>query len=189
MFFVFILFLHFQSEKEIIIYKNKWVLLVQFVITGMVSMYFAIALGLSYVGDIKTANAMYPFNTENTILLLLSAGDIQSQAMIADDILSQNEFVQIAYSAKAQYAYVQGDFESLIKLKHKIFTIAPFSYNEYDEYSQMLIQGIYLYQKNGDNSSANICKQELINTRNKLHSIEDKLSHLGKMIREQILLL
>ena len=47
------------------------------------------------------------------------------------------------------------------------------------------MQGIYLYQRNDDNSSANICKQELIDTRNRLHNIKDKLSSLGKKIKEQ----
>lgn len=185
MFFVLILFLNFQSGKEIIINKNKLVIIAQAAMVGIVSIYFAIALGFSYFGNIKMADTMYHFNTENTILLLLSADDIQSQVIIADDILSQNEFVHIAYSAKAQYAYFQGDFENLIKMKHKIFEIAPFSYNEYEEYSQMLVQGIYLYQRNDDNSSANICKQELIDTRNRLHNIKDKLSSLGKKIKEQ----
>lgn len=185
MFFILILFLDFESGKNVTITKNKVVILFSMAIVGIFSFYFSIALGFSYFGNIKASDVMYPFYTENKILMLINLEDAKSQATLADDILLQNEFVQIAYSAKARYAYVQGDFGTLIKTKHKIFEIAPFSYDEYKEYSYMLIQGIYLYQNNKDNNSINICKQELIDTKNRLQSNKEKLSELGKKIKDQ----
>ena len=49
----------------------------------------------------------------------------------------------------------------------------------------MLINGRELYLKMGDEESAEICAKELKATRQKVETIESKLSALGKMIYDQ----
>lgn len=185
MFFILLLFLDFDSGKKAVLKKNCLFIVLMIVLSGLLSLYFAIALSLSYFNNYKASDAMYPFNTQNKISLLLTEDDIEIQNSISDNIISHNEYVQIAYSAKARYAYSQGDFENLIKYKNKIFQIAPFSYEEYEEYCYMLIQGIYLYQQIGDDYSAEICIQEIIDTADKLNGLEGKLSEFGKKIADQ----
>ena len=118
-------------------------------------------------------------------MALTSIKDVEALNEMADNILARNEYVPIVYSAKAKYAYSQGDFENLMKYKNMLFEKAPFQYSEYEEYCYMLINGISLYKQAGDNQSAQICAQELINTYERVTSLKDKLSKYGKMIVDQ----
>lgn len=184
MFFILLLFLNYNDGKQLELKKGA-VFVFSFVITGLLSLYFAVALGLTHFGFSQDSDSMFPGNTQNQVDLLIAEDDIVAQNTIADRIISRNEFVQIAYSAKARYAYSQGDFENLIKYKNKVFEIAPFSYEEYEEYCYMLIQGSYLYQQIGDSYSFEYCQKELLKTVDKVKKLDDRLSELGKKIADQ----
>lgn len=184
MFFILLLFLSYNDGKQFELKKGA-VFVFSFVITGLLSLYFAVALGLAHFGFNQAADSMFPGNTQNKVDLLIAEDDIVAQNEIADRIISQNEYVQIAYSAKARYAFSQGDFESLISYKNKIFQIAPFSYDEYEDYCYMLIQGIQLYKQAGDEYSTEVCEQQLLKTADRLDRLDDKLSNLGRKIVDQ----
>ena len=184
MFFILLLFLNYNDGKQFELKKGA-VFVFSFVITGLLSLYFAVALGLAHFGFNQAADSMFPGNTQNKVDLLIAEDDIVTQNEIADRIISQNEYVQIAYSAKARYAFSQGDFESLISYKNKIFQIAPFSYDEYEDYCYMLIQGIQLYKQAGDEYSTEVCEQQLLKTADRLDRLDDKLSNLGRKIVDQ----
>ena len=184
MFFILLLFLNYNDGKQLELKKGA-VFVFSFVITGLLSLYFAVALGLAHFGFNQAADSMFPGNTQNKVDLLIAEDDIVTQNEIADRIISQNEYVQIAYSAKARYAFSQGDFESLISYKNKIFQIAPFSYEEYEDYCYMLIQGIQLYKQAGDEYSTEVCEQQLLKTADRLDRLDDKLSNLGRKIVDQ----
>lgn len=184
MFFILLLFLNYNDGKQLELKKGA-VFVFSFVITGLLSLYFAVALGLAHFGFNQAADSMFPGNTQNKVDLLIAEDDIVTQNEIADRIISQNEYVQIAYSAKARYAFSQGDFESLISYKNKIFQIAPFSYDEYEDYCYMLIQGIQLYKQAGDEYSTEVCEQQLLKTADRLDRLDDKLSNLGRKIVDQ----
>lgn len=184
MFFILLLFLNYNDGKQLELKKGA-VFVFSFVITGLLSLYFAVALGLAHFGFNQAADSMFPGNTQNKVDLLIAEDDIVTQNEIADRIISQNEYVQIAYSAKARYAFSQGDFESLISYKNKIFHIAPFSYDEYEDYCYMLIQGIQLYKQAGDEYSTEVCEQQLLKTADRLDRLDDKLSNLGRKIVDQ----
>lgn len=184
MFFILLLFLNYNDGKQLELKKGA-VFVFSFVITGLLSLYFAVALGLAHFGFNQAADSMFPGNTQNKVDLLIAEDDIVTQNEIADRIISQNEYVQIAYSAKARYAFSQGDFESLISYKNKIFQIAPFSYDEYEDYCYMLIQGIQLYKQVGDEYSTEVCEQQLLKTADRLDRLDDKLSNLGRKIVDQ----
>ena len=184
MFFILLLFLNYNDGKQLELKKGA-VFVFSFVIIGLLSLYFAVALGLAHFGFNQAADSMFPGNTQNKVDLLIAEDDIVTQNEIADRIISQNEYVQIAYSAKARYAFSQGDFESLISYKNKIFQIAPFSYDEYEDYCYMLIQGIQLYKQAGDEYSTEVCEQQLLKTADRLDRLDDKLSNLGRKIVDQ----
>ena len=48
-----------------------------------------------------------------------------------------------------------------------------------------MITGIALYEANGDTASADVCRQEILATQEKLASNADRLSKLGAMIDDQ----
>lgn len=147
--------------------------------------YFGIALSLSPLGLHSAAVAMYPGNTASNLKLLEQTTDVNVANQIAGNILKTNTTFYAPYSVKAKYAYAQGDFRHLIENKRKVFEKNPFGYEEYEEYCQMLITGISLYEKNGDTQSAEVCRKELKNTLTLLESNEKRLSKLGKAIEDQ----
>ena len=179
MFFLLSVFLEDGKGKEITL--NKYIPSVMVSFLSLVSLYMGISLSLSYFGLNEEAHKMYPYNTQNQIELLI---DTESEE-IADDILYRNEYVNLAHSVKARSFYKKGNFEDLIKRKNRMFSMFPFQYSEYEEYSYMLINGRELYLKMGDTESAEICAEELKATRLKVETIESKLSSLGKKIYDQ----
>ena len=59
------------------------------------------------------------------------------------------------------------------------------AYEEYKEYCQILVYSIQIYDSMGDSYSADVCKEELRNVVAKLTELEDKVSKLGTMIKDQ----
>ncbi len=151
----------------------------------LICLYFGTALCFSAFALHSTATAMYPANTVSNLKLLEQAEDLTAANRIADRILKTNKVFYAPYSVKAKYAYKQGDFSGLIENKRKVFEQNPFGYEEYEEYCQMLITGISLYEKNADTKSADICRKELKNALILLERNEKRLSKLGKAIEDQ----
>lgn len=152
---------------------------------ALCALYMTAALGLSALGLHNAAVTVYPGNTVSNLTLLEQAEDVDTAAVIAQRILKTNTHYYAPYSVKAKYAYSQGDFASLIQYKNKVFEANPFAYEEYEEYCQMLINGIMLYEKAGDEKSAAVCRRELIAAAEKLRGNESRLSALGKQIEDQ----
>lgn len=151
-------------------------------VTALVSAYMCAALLLAYLGHWQTADKLYPYNTANLLNMLSKTEDVTYANELSDRILAQNKAYFAPYSMKAKYAFSRGNIPEVINYKHKVFEANPFGWEEYEEYCQMLIQCIALYQKNGDMQSVQACYSELIATQKRLRGNEQKLSALGKMI-------
>lgn len=149
------------------------------------ALYMGISLSLSAFGLYSASVALYPGNTVSNLRLLEQATEVAEADRIADRILKTNKSFYAPYSAKAKYAFSQGDFAVVIENKQKAFKANPFGYEEYEEYCRMLITGISLYEQGGDTKSAAVCRKELKNTLALLEGNEKKLSKLGKAIEDQ----
>lgn len=154
-------------------------------VLAVVSLYMAVALFLPRVDLLEASAAMYPWHTQTNTLLLTQYADTEKGDALAEDILQQNEYVNLAYSIKARSAYHSGDFVSMMQYKKEIFERFPFQYPEYEEYCRMLMIGIQLYTQAGDTASADICRQELLAVKATVESLGDRLSPLGKIIADQ----
>lgn len=185
MFFVLILLMDYNSGKEISIKKGKAMICAVSAVLIALCVYFAAAMGFYQLGKTEIAHKLYPINTQNEIIRLTNENDINKAKEIADDIFKRNEYVTSAYSAKARYAYSQGDFEKVISYKKQLFEKSPFAYYEYEEYCYMLMNGITLYHQAGDFYSENVCREELIAAKQAIRSNPDNLSKLGKKISVQ----
>lgn len=150
----------------------------------IVFVYMGVALWLPLLGQPQAARTLYPYNTQNNITLLINTPQEQQPAL-AQQILEQNEYVNVAYTVMANQAYTAGDFTQMIRYKNEIFQKFPFQYAEYEQYCQMLITGIQLYGQAGDTASVDFCRQELIKTAAAVQGQADRLSPLGKMIVDQ----
>lgn len=181
MFFIMILLMDIESGKESKLAKNT-VLLVGAL--GMIELFFAVHAGLWYMNACAAADALYPYNTENKTVLMLSHNDIDEQYEEAEKILKNNKNVIAAYSVKSAYAYSKGDIANFVLYKNQLFDMAPFLYDEYEDYAYKLIAAIDVYAES-DKTKASLCANELLKTKERLESLDDRLSPLGRIIKDQ----
>ena len=156
-----------------------------FGVTICFRLYCGVAFALFQMEKYDVSLKVYPWNTQAATFRLTELEDINEAAELADEILSRNKYVTLAYTVKARQAYSKGEFANLITYKNELLDRAPFQYVEYEEYCYMLINGINLYTKSGDSYSAEVCKKELIKVSQRLEEAEKKVSKLGKMIKDQ----
>lgn len=181
-FFLLLLLLDHTTGKKIYIKKQRNVIYGISVVLLIINIYMTTHLTLAYFEQNKAADKIYPFNTDVKIAMLENEKDLAKANEICEQILAQNTATPVPYSVKSKYLYSIGDFNSLIEYKRAVFMRNPFKYYEYEEYCQMLINGISLYQKSGDTRSVEYCQKELINTKKILELNMSKLSKLGKKI-------
>lgn len=156
-----------------------------FALVAAVCLYMGVTLGLSYFECRTVAQMLYPYNSMNMVQMLQQEVDLDKANGLADQILAQNDHCFGAYSVKSKYAYSQGDFSQLIYYKRLALAENPFEQTEYVEYCQMLMNGIAVYEQNGDNQSADICRQELVAVYTQFSQNRHRLSYLGSRIDTQ----
>ena len=154
------------------------------VVLTALCLYFGMVKGLYRFGLHNVVCKMYP-STLSQIEVLKDVKSAAEMDALADKILAHNEYVAVAYTAKANYAYSKGDFARFIDYKTKAMDAAPFATVECRDYIDKLQVGIRLYGQAGDTNSAKICKQQLVRTADRVLNIEDRLSPLGRKIDEQ----
>lgn len=133
----------------------------------------------------KQAAKLYPWNTENNIALLEVETNLSDANDIADKINLQNAISYVPYVIKTNVAYASGDFNSLVMYNRQLITLNPFAEENYTNYAIMLINGIEKYKSVNDTESAAFCERELMNVISSLNSLPQRVSPLGKMIKDQ----
>ncbi len=184
MFMLLLLLLDDNRGKIISFKKLSWakILLPTLV---LLNLYMGVALTLSQFTAYNAADALYPYNTRNKLLLLEQQEDVNEANIIADEILEYNTSYYAPYSIKAKYYYSKGDFKGVIESKNAVFLRNRFRYTEFKEYGIMLVNGILAYEQMGDSASANVLKTELLSLKAGMESNKEKISRLGSMINEQ----
>lgn len=185
MFCLLLLFMDHKSGKKILVRKQLLWVKSSIVAAGWMCFYIGVSLALFQMEKYDHALKVYPWNTQVQVMMLTEIEDLEQADKIADSILERNEYVTLAYSIKSRSAYAKGDFGNVITYKNTLLEKAPFQYDEYEEYCYMLVNGISLYTKAGDMGSADLCKQELLAIPRKLAQAEQRISTLGKMIKDQ----
>lgn len=185
LFCIFISFLDIYEGKKKTFDLSKRTVSIVLVITIVLNAYMGIALALDFVNKDDIASKMYPWNTEALTDVMIDKKTTREMVPIADKLIKQNEYVLIAYSVKSREAYENGNFVDLIQYKNHIFRIAKFQYEEYEEYCNMLLNGISLFKQSGDPESVDICEDQLIVTKRKVERLGMSLSSFGKMIADQ----
>lgn len=185
MFLLIILFMDYNSGKEYILKKHVSKIKTTLWIVGVASCWIGLSLLCNHVKAYRTSDFLYPWNTHNKVEVLATIEDLDELNEVADKILKQNEYATIGYSAKARYAFSQGDFTSLIQYKNEIFEKAPFQYSDCEEYCYMMMKGVSLFLENGDETSAKVCANEFLRTYDRVKNIRSELSEYGKKISLQ----
>ncbi len=183
--FVLLPFTAFSGGKELFVKKGNPITVCGVGILGVLSLYFCIALSLSGFSLYSASKAMYSPNTEADIALMIQSDDIEEQNSIANEILKRNKYVSIAYSAKANCAFYNGEMDKVFKYKRKVIKLAPFETDEYKDYCNKLVEAINMYIESDQIDDARICAAELVDTRDKLKNLPKKQSYFGKVIIDQ----
>lgn len=183
-YFLMFLLTDLNAGKEITCTAGKLLYGAAATVTA-VCLYMGAALTLSLTGNLQAARKLYKPNTDNNIRLLVQTQDSKAATELAKEILGQNENITIAYSMVARQAFSKGDFTTMIACKKEIFSRAPFQHDEYIDYCRMLLVGIDLYQKAGDDASAKLCCRELLAAKKAVEGLDKRLSSLGKAIVDQ----
>lgn len=148
-------------------------------------LYFGTVKGLYRYQQYDTVTKWYPASTLSQVEMIKTTTDLSEMNFLADEVLSRNEYVSVAYSAKALYAYQKGDIARVIEYKNKAMDTAPFATVECRDYAEMLMRVIPLYEKAGDANSVKVCQRELVRVVDRIDTIDRRLSPLGKKIDEQ----
>ena len=150
-----------------------------------VLVYFNISQSAYLLGNANMAYGMYNGDTLAAIHLLINETDVDKSLALSEDILKNNSHCAIAASAKARSSFSKGDIITAMEYKNKVLEMTPFEYEEYAEYCKILVYSIQIYTKSGDTYSADVCRQELNAVVNKLEGLEERVSELGWMIKDQ----
>lgn len=158
--FVLLLAMDFDSGSGLKLRKRKAFYVSGIMLAGL-CIWIGTASGLFYAGKNRAAVKLYPGYTDAWVDMLSELKDAEKMETIADEILSRNQSVSLAYSAKARIAYANGDFENMIQYKLKAISFSRYERSEYLDYFDMLYVGVQIYSSMGDNASAAVCIERL----------------------------
>ena len=178
--FVLILFLDMRNIKT---YKVPALTGTVLGIAGAGSVVFAVFAGLSDLmyttGNYERAFAIYNGNTQAETALLTEAGTTAEMKEIADDLISRNDYISVAYSARARTAFSEGDIKGFIEDKLRAIELAPYQYDEYIDYLEILAYCENLYLQNGSPEDAKACAEKAAEIPDMLDMLREKTSSLA----------
>ena len=148
-------------------------------------LYFGAASALYYTGNTAACAAVCPGYTPAQTELLTEADSVEVMGDIAEEILSHNDSVAIAWNARARIAYSEGDMGRMIECKKRAISLDKYTLEEYLDYADYLSVGLRMYTEAGDTASASVCRGELRAIPAMLDAVRDGTSALGWRITDQ----
>lgn len=178
--FVLILFLDMRNIKT-----QKVPVLTGTVVglTGAAAAALSIMCGVSDVcytsGNYKAAEKVYSGNTMAQLALLMKADKAEEMKAIAEKVIVDNQSVSLPYSALAQAAFADGDVEQFTEYKLKAIELAPYQYEEYENYLEVLVYCNDLYHQMGDKDGVRFCVEKAEEIPKMLEQVKENTSALG----------
>lgn len=185
MFCLLLLLMQSDTQAKVVTWKPRLPLMITAGVLAGVCLYMAVPLTLAHWEQRPQADAWYPYHTENKLAMLEQATDYETALPLAEEILEWNTQFFAPYSIRAGYYFTKGDYAQVIRNQREALKRNPFSHTEYETYCKMLITGIDLYQKAGNEKGVQVCYQELLAAAQQLSQNEARLSPLGKRINDQ----
>ena len=183
-FMIYILLLDVDVGKKTVV-RSQTIYKAGFAVIGCISLYMGTALTAARFKLDSFSHMLYPWDTDVNIRMLTDEEDAEKMDKKADEIIAQNKYVTVAYSAKASCAFSKGDLNKMIEYKDKAIENAPLIGEEYMDYIRMLLIAEQMLLESGDRNSALFCDNKIRSVLNDLEHIGDKLSTFGKNINDQ----
>ena len=184
--FILILFLDMRNIKE---FKVPALTGATVGIVGTGTMFLSIFGGTSELlytsGKNEEALKMYSGNTLAQISLLTEADTVEEMKEIAEILISRNQYLSVAYSARARAAFSEGDVGQFIEDKLMAINLAPYQYEEYIDYLEILSYCESMYLQNGSMEDAKICAERAGEIPDMLDELKERTSSLGWAITDR----
>ena len=113
------------------------------------------------MGNVAACLTVTPFHTDALIFSLTGESDPAVLDEKGERILRLNPNASIAYSAKANAAFANGDIQSMITYKEQAIRFAKYAVDEYCDYANKLLTAYQLYMQMNDQASAQYCLAKL----------------------------
>lgn len=141
---------------------------------------------LGYIsGNYEMSLRAYSGNTAARLRLLAETEDMQEMEETADTILEGNPYVSAAYSAKARALFAEGNVADFIEYKEKALETAPYQFDEYIDYLDVLSYCEREYLADGNIEDARICAEHAAKIPEMLKVVEERTSWLGWQIDDR----
>ena len=184
--FVLILFLDVRNVRE---YRVPVLTGTVTGIAGLAAVILSLLGGASdflYTsGKPEEALRVYSGNTLAEISVLTDADTAERMRDTADSLLERNRSLSVAYSARARAAFSEGDVRGFIEDKMEAIRLAPYQYEEYTDYLEILAYCESMYLNEGNKEDAKICAQRAAEIPEMLDSVKEKTSWLGWQIADR----
>ena len=184
MYFVLLLCLDWEEGKKQTLKFGAIPVALASILTAA-TLYIGVGSTLNYMDKHEAAVKCYPWDTLSRTELLTQATTAEEMDAQADQILKQNDYVALAWDAKAQAAFSRGDFSTVIQAKQRAMTLNKYATDEYVDYFEKLRVGYELYQQNSDTDSAEICRQEIVDIQNRIDMVLEETDSLAWRIVDQ----
>lgn len=146
--------------------------------------YMGVVSSAVYLEKYDFVDKIYPGNTFVEMKRLTEADNANEMELHAEKILSHNQYVALAWDAKAKVAYSKGDFEGVINCKEKAIECNRYDIEEYIDYFNMLKAGYMAYLEMGDVYSAKICYETAAGIQSKLDTVKSTTDNLAWKLRD-----
>lgn len=151
-------------------------------IIGIGCIILSIKLGVSeyyYInGQYQKSYNWYHDNTMAEVSLLQQTTDVNEAQSYVDDIINRNNHIYIVYDMKAQIALANGDIEEYMNLEDQVLTLAPYHYDMYENYFNIIESCFNQYIENNDQDSAYYCYMKLSEIVSELESANENINPL-----------
>lgn len=184
--FVLILLLDIREAKR---YKAPVLTRSVLAAAGIGSAVFGIVCGASEFlytqGKYEASLHIYGGNTLSEIRLLTEVETAEEMRQIAEDIISKNEYVSLAYSARARANLSEGKVRPFMEDKRNAIRLAPYQMEEYVDYLEVLYYCENLYLENGNIEDARICAAQAAEVPEMVEAVREKTHPLAWKIKDR----
>ena len=163
----------------------KWICTGVLCVLSAALLYFGHALFTAYRGNHERALELYPVYTESQVVLLAEASTPKRAEILADQILSQNPYVPLAYDAKALVSATRGDYAAMIWNKDRAIGIARYTAYEYEDYYHLLRRALEDCEQRGDEEQAARCREKLRALPQIMREVQESSSSLAWKIDDR----
>lgn len=184
-FFILILCFDFETFAVTSYRLKKSVAIILTVAVSVVALYFGLINVLFLLDKYEVIEKIYGKDTQSQIFLITEADNYDEIVVLADSITERNKYISIAYSAKSNYAYSEGDILKMIEEKEKAIAVSKYSIDEYNDYCTKLIGAVNAYNEIGDEESALYCAKKILEIKDDLAELEENTSSFAFKIQRK----